>query len=64
MMIEKNHLKVPFETLKDKVMNYVISNCKNGGHMKPIFKKLEDHIEAMEDKHKPKKIYDDADQIE
>ena len=32
--------------------------------MKPIFKKLEDHIEAMEDKHKPKKIDDAADQIE
>ena len=40
MKIEKFHLKVPFETFKDKVMNYVISNYKNGGDMKPIFKKL------------------------
>ena len=27
--IEKNYLKVPFETFTDKVMNYVISNSKN-----------------------------------
>ena len=32
--------------------------------MKPIFKKLEDPIKAMEDKHKPKKLDDAADQIE
>ena len=39
MKIEKFHPKVPFETFKDKVMNYVISNYKNEGYMKPIFKK-------------------------
>ena len=56
MMIGNFHLNVPFETIKDKVMNYVISNSKNGRGMKPIFKKLEDLIKAMEDKHKPKKL--------
>ena len=64
MKIEKFHLKVLFETFKDKVINYVISNCKNGGDTKPMFKKLEDHIKAMEDKHKPKKLDNTADQIE
>ena len=64
MKIEKFHLKFPFETFKDKVMNYVISNYKNGGDMKPIFKKLEDPIKAMEDKHKPKNVDDATDQIE
>ena len=29
MKIEKFHLRFPFETFKDKVMNYVISNYKN-----------------------------------
>ena len=48
MKIETFHLKVPFETFKHKVMNYAISNYKNGGDMKPIFKKLEDPIKAME----------------
>ena len=38
--INKFHHKVPFETFKDKIINYVISNYKNGGEMKPIFKKL------------------------
>ena len=28
MKIEKFHLKVPFETFKDKIMNYVIYNYK------------------------------------
>ena len=64
MKIEKNHLKVPFETFKDKVMNCVISNYKNEGDMRPIFKKLEDHIKAMESKYKPKKLDDTADQTE
>ena len=64
MKIEKFHLKVPFETFKDKIMNYVISNYKNGGDMKPIFKILEDPIKAMECKHKPKSLEDTADQIE
>ena len=64
MKIEKFHLKVLFETFKDKIMNYVISNYKNGGDMKPIFKKLEDPIKAMESKHKPKSLDGTADQIE
>ena len=64
MKIEKFHLKVPFETFKDKIMNYVISNYKNGGDMKPIFKKLEDPIKVMESKHKPKSLDGTADQIE
>ena len=64
MKIEKFHLKVPFEIFKDKVMNYIISNYKNGGDMKSIFKKLEDPIKTMEDKHKPKKLNDSTDQIE
>ena len=64
MKIEKFHLKIPFETFKDKVMNYVISNYKNGGDMKLIFKKLQDPIKEMESKHKPKSLEDSADQIE
>ena len=32
--------------------------------MKPIFKKLQDLIKAMESKHKPKSLEDAADQIE
>ena len=64
MKIEKFHLKVSFETFKDKIMNYVISNYKNEGDMKPIFKKLEDPIKAMESKHKPKSLDGSADQIE
>ena len=32
--------------------------------MKPIFKKLQDPIKAMESKHKPKSLDDAADQIE
>ena len=64
MKIETFHLKVPFETFKHKVMNYAISNYKNGGDMKPIFKKLEDPIKAMESKLKPKQLDDAANQIE
>ena len=64
MKVEKFHLKVPFETFKDKVMNYVMSNYKNGGDMKPIFKKLQHPIKAMENKHRPKLLEDAADQIE
>ena len=45
-------------------MNYVISHYKNEGDMKPIFKKLEDPMKAMEDKQKPNKFDDAADQIE
>ena len=37
MKIETFHLKFPFETFKDKVMNYVISNYKIGGDLNPIF---------------------------
>ena len=64
MKIEKFHSKVLFEMFNDKVMNYVISNYKNGGDMNTIFKKLEDPIKAMENTHKPKKLDDAADQIE
>ena len=55
---------VPFETSKDKIMNYVISNYKNDGDMKAIFKKLEDPINAMTIKHTPKPLANTADQIE
>ena len=54
MKIEKNHQKVLFQTVKDKIINYVISNYKNGKHMKPIFKKLENSINTMTIKHKPR----------
>ena len=63
MQIENFHQKVPFETFKDKVMNYVIFNYKIGGDLNPIFQKLEDPFKAMESKHKPKKLDDAADQI-
>ena len=43
----KNSSEIPFEMSKDKIINYSISNYKNGGDMKPIFKKLEDPINAM-----------------
>ena len=52
--IDNFHLKVPFKMFKDKVMNYAVSNHKDGGDMKPIFKKLEDPINAMTIKHKPR----------
>ena len=45
-------------------MNCVISNCKNGGDMKPIFKKLQDPIKAMENNHRPKSFEDTANEIE
>ena len=64
MKIENFHLKVPFKTFKDKMMNYDIYNYKNGGYMKLIFKKIEDPIKVMESKHKPKSLEDAADQIE
>ena len=64
MKIRNFHLKVPFKTFKYKVVNYIISNYKNGGDMKPIFKKLEDSIKAIESKHKPKSLENAADQIE
>ena len=60
MRIGEFHLKFPFETFKDKVMNYVISNYKNEGNMKPIFKQFEDPIKEMESKHKPKSLEDAA----
>ena len=64
MKMENFHLKVPFETFKDKIMNYVISDYKSGGDMKPIFKKLEDPVKAIEDKHKLKSLDSAADRIE
>ena len=64
MKIETFQQKFPFETFKDKIINYVISNYKNGGDMKPIFKKLEDPINAMTTKHKPKPPANTADQKE
>ena len=64
MKIEKFHHKVPLETFKDKFINYVISKYKNGGDMNPIFKKLEDPINTMIIKHKPKPLKNTADQTE
>ena len=64
MKIENYHQKVPFETFKDKIMNYVISNYKSGRDMKPIFKKLEDPINAMITKHKPRSFANTTDQLE
>ena len=64
MKIEKFHLEFLFEMFKDKVMNYAISNYKDEGDMKPIFKKLQDPIKEMVSKQKPKSLEDATDQIE
>ena len=64
MKIEKNHKKIPFETFKDNIINYVITNYKNGWDIKPIFKKLEDPINAMTIKHKPRQLANTVDQTE
>ena len=62
--IKKFNYKVSFEIFKDKISNYVISIYKNGGNMKPIFKKLEDSINAMVTKHKPMPFTNTVDEIE
>ena len=64
MKIKKIHQNVPFETFKNKIINYVISNYKNGGDMKLIFKKLEDPINVMTIKHKARPLANTADQVE
>ena len=65
MEIGKNHLKIPFETYKDKVLNYVISNYTNGGYMKPIFRKLGDPIpKQWKTSTSLQRLDDVADQIE
>ena len=64
MMIEKTHRKVPFETYKDKIMSYVISNYKNGGDINLIFKKLEVPINTIAIKNKHKSLVNTAYQTE
>ena len=64
MKIETFHQKIPFETFKDNIINYVISNYKNGGYTNPIFKKLEDHIKAMTIKHNSIPLGNTGDQTE
>ena len=62
MQIENFHQKVPFETFKDKIINYAISNYKNSEDMKPIFQKCS--INAMTIKHKHRPLAKTTDQIE
>ena len=64
MKIEKNHRKVLFETYKDKIMSYVISNYKNGGDINLIFKKLEVPINTIAIKNKHKSLVNTAYQTE
>ena len=64
MKIETIQHNVPFESFKDKIINYIISIYKNGGDMKLIFKKVENSINAMTIKHKPRPLANTTDQIE
>ena len=48
---EKFNKKLPFSQFVDKVYYYVISNFKDGGDLKPIFKKLQDPMTEFETKH-------------
>ena len=56
LQIDKFHKKVPFDIFIEKVMNYVITNFKNGGDLKPLFRKLTNPKEAFEKKHKIKDL--------
>ena len=53
---EKFHKKLPFSQFVDKAYYYVISNYKDGGDLKPIFKKLQDPMGEFESKHMPSVI--------
>ena len=48
---EKFHKKLPFSQFVDKVYYYLISNYKDGGYLKPVFKKLQDPMSEFEAKH-------------
>ena len=50
---EKFNKKLPFSQFVNKVYYYVISNFKDGGDLKPIFKKLQDPMSEFETKHMP-----------
>ena len=50
---EKFNKKLPLSQFVNKVYYYVISNFKDGGYLKPIFKKLQDPMSEFETKHMP-----------
>ena len=53
---KKFHKKLPFGQFVDKVFFYVLANYKDGGDLKPIFKKFEDPMSEFESKHMPSAI--------
>ena len=53
-----------FETFLEKVSVYVISNLKDGGDTKSIFRKMEDPTPIFRAKHKPKAPDTTADNVD
>ena len=45
--------KASFQSIRCKICNYVLSNYKDGGDLKPVFKKLEDPMNEYEKNHTP-----------
>jgi len=37
LKIDRFHKKLPFDIFVEKVMNYEVTNFKNGGDLKPLF---------------------------
>ena len=58
---EKFYKKLPFSQFVEKVHYYVISNYKDGGDLKAVFKKLQDPMREFEAKHMPSAIEDPND---
>ena len=53
---EKFHKKVPFSQFVEKVYGYVLSNFKDGGDMKAVFKDFKDPLVALQTIHMPTAI--------
>ena len=53
---ERFHKKVPFSQFVEKVYGYVLSNFKDGGDMKPIFKDFKDPLATLQANHMPRAI--------
>ena len=55
---ERFHKKVPFSQFVEKVYGYVLSNFKDGGDMKAVFKDFKDPLVALQTNHMPLAIED------
>ena len=53
-----------FEVFLDKVPNYVISNLKDGGDAKPLFRKMENSEEVFKNKKRPEDLTNSDDIVE